>query len=210
MTKTKRSDIANLIELVRVAYPNYRPEQGTAEIFFRLLEDLSKELLEAATIACLTEPGRAFAPSVGEIRGKAGELATRVMRIPSASEAYLEVLAMPANRERHTAKRQEPDGTWVVEVRQLKFSNPLVELVARDLGWPRLFPGENASVDRAQFTRAYEAALKQLIGQSIEHPALAGFVAQNAPQLPASDESQYEVVRRVSWKNDENEQTPPA
>jgi hypothetical protein len=209
MTEMKRSDMADLIGMLKAAFPNYRPEPETVRVFHHLLADLPKEMLEVAVIACVTEAGRAFAPSVGEIRGKASELRARAERLPSAAEAYLEVMDMPADLERHHTQRHDPDGTWVVEVRQRRFSHPLVGKVARELGWPKIFPGNNPAVDRTQFTRAFEAELKQANDQAGEHPAVTAYLRGNAPQLDGPGQVQYEVLRRVSWKPENNGQTPP-
>jgi hypothetical protein len=177
-TLTTRGDIAGLLDLLKAAVPSYNPEAGTAEVFYRLLSDVPRDLLEAAVIACITERGRAFAPSIGEIRGAAGALQTQAAGLPTALEALGEVLAMPPDmRDRQLYKSRNEAGEWVYELRQRKFSHPVVEQVAQQMGWPRTFPGDNPAVDRAQFIRAYEAEVERLLDLVAEHPTLGEWVA---------------------------------
>ena len=181
MTATTRADIASVIALLKACFPNYNPEPDTAEVFYRLLDDMPPDLLEAAVIACITQRGRAFAPSIGEIRGAAAELQKQVAGLPTALEALNEVLAMPADmRDRHLRKIQNEAGEWVYDLKHRTFSHALVEIVARRMGWPDRFPGDNAAVDRAQFTRAYEAEVERILGLAAAHPALAAYVARHA------------------------------
>jgi hypothetical protein len=180
MTATTRAGIASVIALLKAAFPSYNPEPDTAEVFYRLLSDMPTDLLEAAVIACITERGRAFAPSIGEIRGAAGELQKQAARFPTALEALAEVLAMPTDmRDPQLYEVQDEAGERFVELRQRWFSHVLVEVVALRMGWPRTFPGDNPAVDRAQFIRAYDAEAERILGLARAHPALEEWVARN-------------------------------
>jgi len=198
MTPTTRADIANLLALLKASFPNYTPEPDTPAVFYRLLSDVPKDLLEAAVIACVTERGRAFAPSIGEIRGAAGRLQIQAARIPTAHEAFNELVGMPYERlDPQLYEGENEAGERYLEVRQFEFSHPMVEKVARQLGWPRTFPGDHAGVDRAQFIRAYGAELERLLDLFAEHPAIPEYVAQHALQ----DDRPPVVIHRATLES---------
>jgi hypothetical protein len=91
-------EITQGINLLKVAFPNYQPDvKGTAELWTAVLGDLPGETLKAAILQCLTEHGRAFAPSIGEIRGAALRLNAKASGIPEAWQAYEEVRKMSAD-----------------------------------------------------------------------------------------------------------------
>jgi hypothetical protein len=75
--KTTREDIKKIIGFMILAYPNYHPDltsqPNAVDALFELLGDIESEKLDAAVRKACKEPGRVFAPSVGEILGSARE-----------------------------------------------------------------------------------------------------------------------------------------
>ena len=71
--KTTREDIKKIIGFMILAYPNYHPDltsqPNAVDALFELLGDIESEKLDAAVRKACKEPGRVFAPSVGEILG---------------------------------------------------------------------------------------------------------------------------------------------
>lgn len=158
------SEIILGIGMLKVAFPNYLPDmRPTAELWSSLLGDLPWETLQAAILQCLVEP-RQFAPSIGEIRGAALKLNAKAAGIPDALQAYSEVCNMPGDMSKR--RTFEEAGTYYVEVRELKFSHPLVEMVARMLGWPKSFPTDMPAADRSQFIKAYDAELSKQLDEA--------------------------------------------
>lgn len=155
-------DIANAIAACKAAFPNFNPDPAkTPEMWLLTLKDLDSATLQIALLALITEPGRVFAPSIGEIRGAVLDLNAKAQDIPSAWQAYEEVVKMPPSMMGSRVIHEE--GRNVIERWELKFSHPLVEEIGRRLGWPKDFPTSNPGVDRAQFTKAYDTELARVL-----------------------------------------------
>src|SRR5512136_1473043 len=89
-------DIAQIIKILRTAFPNYHPDpNSTPELLFQLLHDLPTDLLKVAVLETCVQPGRAFAPRVGEIREAVIKLQVRIQNIPDEYEAWGELRDMP-------------------------------------------------------------------------------------------------------------------
>lgn len=178
-----RVDIANAIALLRRYFPNFQPDDKTPDAWLLILCDLPSDTLSAAIMACSSE-NRAFAPSVGEIRNMAIKLNAQAAGIPDAWQAYDEVVNMPPSMEKFRVTGEYDESGAAIRNRAvLKFSHPLVEQVARLMGWPRSFPTDMPGVDRAQFVKAYDAELQRYAGQSGQHPAITEYVENKRLEL---------------------------
>ena len=62
--------VSKMIARTSAAFPNWNVNQYTIQVYFEDLQDIPDAELEEAARACRMEAGRAFAPSIGEIRGK--------------------------------------------------------------------------------------------------------------------------------------------
>ena len=179
-----RSDIAQVLLLMQAAFPNYHPEPAMLDVLLQFLQDLPGDVLKVAVLASCAQPGRAFAPAVGEIRAAALKLSTLARAVPNEFEAWQEVREMAPSMtrtltmtERMEAFLAEYDerGRLLVYRASLRWSHPLVEKVALLMGWPD-FPGQNLSVDRAHFYQAYRAELERLLEREGELPAVRQFI----------------------------------
>ena len=177
-------DLVQALDKLKSAYPNYQPDIAlTLNLWKELFADIPGETLQAAILACLTEP-RAFAPSAGEIRSKALELNARAAGIPDAFQAFEEVCNMPASMTRRNITEERTElGHVIVDEIALTFSHPLVETVARMIGWPTRFPTDNPGVDRGQFRQAYDAELARYMADAGRLPMLTGYIESKRPQL---------------------------
>lgn len=163
-------DIQQIINVLMTAFPNFKPSVQTPEIYYRLLQDISSDELKAAVLHCVSEPGRAFAPSIGEIRGAVGDLRKHVANVPTSYEAWQEVL------------RQISD---VGSYGSPQFSNPLIDSTVRALGWRNLCLSENQTADRARFVQCYEQLLSRAERDDLMLPEVKGYIEANgAPMLP--------------------------
>jgi len=198
-------DIVNLVELFRAAFPNYRPdEKATLPALYSLLQDIPSEELQMAARACIAEPGRAFAPSIGELRGKVIEIAIQAAGVPTPWEAWEMITNARSQRYFHNCdqalaiKGRQPTNTsnyWAIINELDQHSQTckecgwriagtptpeIVELVARRLGWPEKFPGNEIEMDRAHFIRAYEDAVRRATEQVSAPADVRAYIAGGA------------------------------
>ena len=91
-----RKEIIQIVGIMSLAYSNYKPmldgELTTVDLLEDLLGDLPVDELKLALKACILEPGRAFAPAPGEIRGKVAQMRLAANNTPTAGEAWAEVM----------------------------------------------------------------------------------------------------------------------
>lgn len=191
------ADIAGAIALCKSLYPNFNPDPlTTPEAWLLTLGDLDQETLRAATVAaCVPGTGRAFAPSVDEIRTKATEMHARAAGIPDAYQAYEEVCKMPPDML--TRRVEQENGENVIIETPLHFSHALVETVARLLGWPKSFPTDNPGVDRGQFRQAYEAELARYMQDAGRLPMLTAYIDHKRGELTGGAPMLAGVVRQL-------------
>lgn len=202
----KRETIVELTAMYRSAFPNYNPEESAMNVLYSFLSDISDETLIVAARACISEPHRAFAPSIGELRGKVVDLAKRAAGIPSTSEAWEMITTQRPTRYYHTCptgvdiKQQAQDAkdakSYGVYLHQYRLhtescqecgwtiENPaipeIVQRVAKRLGWPETFPSPlNIEVDRAHFFRSYDDAVSKATAHAAEPADVHRFIEAN-------------------------------
>jgi hypothetical protein len=175
-----QANIANMISMFCVTYPNYKIDnpKATATVLLTVLGDLPADTLQSAVLQLVSEPGRQFAPSVGEIRGAAMKLNALASGIPDALTAYGEVVRMPANMTRSNVVYE--DGMNIIEYHKLEWSHSFVGTVAELIGWPKHFPTDEAGVDRAQWVRFYDAELNRVMAESGRLPVVKDYIASKA------------------------------
>lgn len=61
-------DISRVIARLSAAFPNWNVNEYTIQVYCEDLRDIPADELEEAARACRKEPGRAFAPTIGELR----------------------------------------------------------------------------------------------------------------------------------------------
>lgn len=176
------TDIISCVNLLKTAFPNYQPDiDATCDLWKTIFSDMEGATLKAAIVACLTE-NRAFAPSVGEIRNAAVKLHVAAVGYKSAIEAYDEVMSMPDTMERVQVV-EHPGKDAEIVYTKIKFSHPVIETVARSMGWPGKFSSGNPGTDRAQFTRLYEEELTRISTDATRLPILKKYIDDLRPQL---------------------------
>jgi len=168
-----QQEVAQIVAIISAAYPNYSPTEHTVEIYFQSLQDLDFEILKLATMKSINESGRAFAPSVGEIRGTIGEIQRRARGIPSAIDAWDEVCNAP---KPYPADYIIYRGGEMVEHPVHRWSHPLVERIAKQFGWPDFPKFEDEGIDRAHFFKQYESAVQNNIAEMMELPQVMKYI----------------------------------
>jgi hypothetical protein len=165
-------DIAQIVKVISVAYPNWQVTEQTNEVYYQCLADIATDELKAAVLHCITEPGRKFAPSVGELRGAIGDIRVRVNNVPTTYAAWQEVL----EQIRYTGSYGVP-----------QFSSPLIERAVRQLGWRELCLSENQTADRARFVQCYDQLVERATKDDVMLPEVRGFIETNGGfMLPPS------------------------
>lgn len=157
-------DIAQIVAVISAAYPNFNPTENTVEVYCQTLKDIDAELLKAATLQAISEPGRKFAPSVGEIRGAIIEIRKTVSDIPDSFRAWTEV-----------KKAMVEVGSY----RKPEFSSPVIAEAVRAMGWKNLCLSENEVADRAHFVKAYEQLVRRIEADTNYLPEVRGYIEEN-------------------------------
>ena len=179
-----QKDIAKLIAVLSAAFPNWSANEFTAEVYYQDLKEYPSDILEAAATMCRTEPGRRFAPSVGEILGAVAEIKRQVDGIPSQFEAWEDLIKAGRGLKRY---QQKIDGEDFIVEERYKFLHPLVKTVAEQLGWPDRFPGSSSEemADRAHYYKAYEAALSKHLRGEVTPTAVKAYIQEKQSPLLA-------------------------
>jgi len=164
-------DIAQIIGILSAGFPNFHPTELTAELYYQTLSDIPSDELKAATLHCISQAGRAFAPSVGELRGAVAELRGYVAGVPSSYQAWQEV------------QRQmlENGGDYGIPV----WSSPIVEQAVRAMGWRNLRMSEDQTADRARFIQCYEQFVERATRDDMLLPDVRGYIEMNGARVLA-------------------------
>lgn len=178
-------DIAQIISIMSAAFPNWHPTELTAEVFFQTLSDIPTDELKAATLHCITENGRKFAPSVGELRGAVQELRGYVSNLPTSYQAWQEVLRQIADVGYYGTP------SW---------SHPIVEKAVRAMGWRDLCMSENAVADRARFIQCYEQFAERAARDDMLLPEVRGYIEMNGAQVLAPADQMKLLSEKLSVK----------
>ena len=161
-------DIAQILSLMSAAFPNFQMKPETPELYLQLLGDIPADELKPAVLQSVSEAGRKFAPSVGEIRGMVSQMRMSVANVPSAYEAWQEVLS----EIRSTGSYRRPE-----------FKHPLVERAVETMGWRNLCLSENQVADRARFLQAYEQLVERAAREDMLLPEVRGYIEERGGKL---------------------------
>ena len=168
---TTRIDIKNLMAFIGMAFPNFKPildgEINSVDVFHTLLGDIDIADLKTAVQACCAESGRAFAPSAGEIRGMVTKINIQVQGVPSAGEAWAEIIG---SFERMPGGNMAGGGSTPI------LDHPVVREAIRQMGGFRSIDYDNQMAERAHFLRIYEDITRREFTKQAQPPAVTEFV----------------------------------
>jgi hypothetical protein len=161
-----RDDIKTIIAYMAMVFPNYQPsldgEINAVDVLLDLLGDLPTETLQIAVKSCCAEPGRAFAPSAGEIRGMVVSLHVKAAGIPTAGEAWEEVMRAIRDVGCHNGT---PD-----------FSHPLIKKAVQAVGFTSIGMSEDVMVERAHFLKIYAQLVDREKDNAATLPVAAKYI----------------------------------
>ena len=180
-------EVAQVVAMLGSAYPNFSASKETVSVYYELLKDLPADLLKVAALQCCAEAGRKFAPSVGELRGAAADITHKTQGIPSALEAWNDVCRAP--KEGHYRHIDWDGSAPTIVITPFNWSHPIVERVAKLLGWPRFPDDDNVSIDRAHFFKQYEQEVLSATSAAVELPEVTRYIeAKQAAMLESGQE----------------------
>ena len=178
-----REDVAKMVVVMSAAFPNWKVNEYTVDVYYTDLKDIPAAELMAASQMCRTEAGRAFAPSTGEIRGAVMDIRRRSMNQPSSFEAWQEV------------QRQIVDvGSYGTP----EFSNPLIRKTVDSLGWKALCMSENQTADRARFIQSFEQFSERAEKEMMLTPELKGYIEEHGGNLLEAGNEVKQLSERLS------------
>jgi hypothetical protein len=166
-------DIAQIIAMLSAAFPNFKPSDLTPEVYYQTLADIPADELKAAVLHCITQSGRAFAPSIGEIRGAVAELRSFAANVPPSFQAWQEVQQQILINGGDYGKPE-----W---------SSPLVAEAVRRMGWRNLRMSEDQTADRARFLQCYEQVVERATKQEMLLPRVAGYIETRRNELASGE-----------------------
>ena len=166
-----RDGVDALIGLLAAAYPRQDLPPASITLYRHMLADLDARAAGEAVMDWISR--EKWWPSVGEVRRavfdrtsglpdpeRAWEIVTQATRTQPTYEPGYEAYVMPAE--------------WPQHLRD----------VVSTIGWRRICLGESASVDRAQFLRAYAASVERQFRRWTEE-RLPGLMAADKGLRPA-------------------------
>lgn len=166
-------DIAMLVTKLSAAFPMWKPNEYTTEVYYQDLRDIPADELEIAAQHCRSEVGRQFAPSTGELRGAVAELRRLATSAPTSYQAWEEVRCFIRDNSPYIEPR------W---------SHPLIEKTVRVFGMENLRQSENTPSDRMRFIEAYQQFTETAETEEMLLPEVRGYLETSRGKLlaPAS------------------------
>jgi hypothetical protein len=167
--------ITTALKEIKAAYPRFVTDPDTVKVWAVYLSDLPNDLLMTAVRKFISSSTHAFPPSIPEIRQMATQVKIDIQDIPTAFEAWEDVLNAGNGWKYQTG--QNPDGTYWIEKTPYKFKHLLVEEVAKRFGFPDRFPSPDGEMaDRAHFYKAYESALNKAARAETQLPTVTAYI----------------------------------
>ena len=171
-----REEIKAIMFYMKSAYPNYNPvlddKQNAIDVLLDLLGDLDSDTLWLAVKQSCSEPGRQFAPSVGEIRGAALNIKARASGFPDVSEVWGSIIRSFKQIDGHDDVLDHPIAQ---------------EAIGCMGGLYNLEMSENIATDRAHFFRFFEQIRDRELKRMAELPVVTEYIES---QLPVPESKQ--------------------
>jgi hypothetical protein len=164
------------------------------EDWFTTLKDLPLDLVQASILEFKASPS-AFPPNAGQIRDRAIRLTKRANKVPSAAEAWEEVLKAPTDGVVRWSE-ETADG-WVIYNQPYQWNSPIVGKVARNMGWPEHFWTDFLAADRSRFIQAYEKQLESATEEITSLPEVREYLERGQADIKQLlDSFQREALER--------------
>jgi len=159
-------EVTKVLAYMSVYYPAFVFREttpgnpGTAKAYAEELKEIPYDALQAAAKALIHT--NKFFPSLSELEGKALDIILAKKNLPSAFEAWENLLAMGDGEPiKFATGEQDEQGRWIIESTPREWKHPLIETAARRCGWPNFPSDESLSYDRDTFIKAYNDLCKR-------------------------------------------------
>jgi hypothetical protein len=179
-----KQDIIKILGVISAGYPNFSPSEQTVEVYWQVLSDLPSDELKAACLHCISESGRKFAPTVGELRGAVGELRGMSSNVPSSFQAWNEF-------KRVVVSSSYNNPQW---------SHPLIERTANLIGMREY---GRSDVDdepswRARFIQCYDQLQSRAERENLLLPEVRGYIEANGGRMLAPVDQMKQLAERMT------------
>lgn len=176
-----KQEIVEVLAMLAAVYPRHNMPKEAVGAYALLLQDLDGDELRAAARDIATK--NKWFPSVHELRANVAKLRARAVGIPTAYEAWAEVIN--TGPEIQVGLEGSDEDGWEIVRRQYQWSHPIVEQVARLMGWPSKFPSgqDTLMADRAHFFKAYERAIQDAMDDEITLPEIQDYIESKRTEL---------------------------
>jgi hypothetical protein len=190
MSETNGNKVAQVLAFLAALYPNFKLTKATLTAYSQILEDIPADLLQAA--AKDVGSRSTFFPAAAEIRQAAFDLKERAAGVPTAYEAWAEVL----HACRHYGANNPPE-----------FSHPLiVQATASVGGYRQLCYSTDHTADRARFIDAYDRLANRQRTEERTLPQIGAYVAKQLAggngSAPKTMASIADVTRKLRTGNE--------
>ena len=170
-----RTDIKNIIAYMALAFQTFHPDVesplNTVDVYLDLLGDIPADILKLAVrAACVPGTGKEFAPSPDEIRIEVAALRAKVNGVPSAGEAWGEVIG---------SFERMPGGNMAGGGHTPILDHPLVQKAIHCMGGFSAIGADffdNQMANRAHFLRIYSDLLETWKDNATELPAVIDYI----------------------------------
>ncbi len=192
-----RDEIKIILFYMKKSFPNFTPDlerdekrpdmPNSVDVFYDLLKHLPIDTLKLAVRSCCAQPGRAFAPSPGEIIGMVTSLHIKASGVPSAGEAWEEVIRTITDAGCHNGTPE--------------FSHPLIKKAVQAIGFVNIGMSEDTMVERAHFLKIYG----QYLARASEDAAMLPEAAEYVEKKRMVDSETAGLTKRLESKAKEDD-----
>jgi hypothetical protein len=186
------SEVGKIMGIMALAWPKYQLEPQTIKVYARVLADIPAEVLEKAALHLMSSA--IWFPAIAEWRKAAFDLMLDASHIPSAFEAWEEVM-----------KQIRTIGSYGFP----EFTHPLIERAVKIMGWRELCLSEQIEFERAHFFKVYDSLFKRQQDDIRTLPEVRSAAEEFSKRLnPGAEGVQNEIsglARRLSASTGESE-----
>jgi len=146
--------IGKLMASMSQGYPTFKLTEEGIVWYASILDDIEDSEAIAAAAKMLCSLDGQFMPAPGTWRQRAYDIMLAKKNLPSAYEAWEEIIRMGDGSQIKGVVEVEP-GKWAITREDRTWKHPIIETVAKRCGWPAFPNPESLSYDRDTFMKAY-------------------------------------------------------
>lgn len=160
----KKTELIKILSYAVVNYPNFQLDDLRIDLFYNMLKDLDKDLLQIAMLKHISISN--FPPTIADLRKLCVEIGSKDMNKDSAS-AWGEVTL---GIRRYGV--YEPEKAY-------KLMSPLTQKIVKQIGWSNICGSTNPGVERGQFIKMYDTYKNRIKSEQ----QIPSFISEKILQL---------------------------